>query len=223
MASLLPGTVAAQSAQTTETTQTTPTAGAATSERLSLDTAIRLAVENNRQLVTALLQVNKAEEELAASRTRRLPSFETSVSATQLLTPVDFSFPRAAFGDFPGIGPIPASDVNVTTPRRLTGYMSSQVSQPISQLVRIGLGIRNAETVRDMERTHAREQQLSLVNSVKRLYFAILQSQTAIAAGEEAVALYRELDRTVTLRVAQKVALRSDALDVQVRLAQEGL
>jgi outer membrane protein len=37
------------------------------------------------------------------------------------------------------------------------------------------------------------------------------------------VALYRELDRTLQVRVAQKVALRSDALDVQFRLAQEEL
>ena len=58
-------------------------------QRVRITTAIRLAVENNRQLVTALLQVKKAEEELAASRTHRLPSFETSVLATQLLTPVD--------------------------------------------------------------------------------------------------------------------------------------
>jgi hypothetical protein len=37
------------------------------------------------------------------------------------------------------------------------------------------------------------------------------------------LALYRELDRTVQVRVAQQVQLRSDALDVQFRLAQEEL
>src|SRR5262249_26879853 len=40
-------------------------------------------------------------------------------------------------------------------------------------------------------------------------------------ASDEAIALYRELDRTLTVRVAQKVALRSDALDVSAKLAQE--
>jgi outer membrane protein TolC len=62
-----------------------------------------------------------------------------------------------------------------------------------------------------------------IVNSVKRLYFAILQTESALAAVNETVALYRELDRTLQVRVAQKVALRSDALDVQFRLAQEEL
>lgn len=59
-----------------------------TNETLSLESAIRTAVANNRQVKTALLQVEKAEEEIAAARTRRLPAFETDVTASQLLTPV---------------------------------------------------------------------------------------------------------------------------------------
>src|SRR5262249_55905334 len=57
----------------------------------------------------------------------------------------------------------------------------------------------------------------------ERLYFAIVQSESSIAASDEAIALYRELDRTVDIRVAQKVSLRSDGLDIKARLAQEEL
>jgi outer membrane protein len=192
-------------------------------EPLSLEAAIQLAVNNNRHVASALLQVDKAEADLAVARTRRLPNFETEASASQLLTPVDFSFPRGAFGDFPGIGPIPADDTNVSVPRRPTYYLSSQVSQPLSQLFRIGLGIRSAETMRDIERERSRAQRLSVINSVKRLYFSILQTQSALNANTEALALYAELDRTLQVRVAQQVALRSDALDVQFRRAQEEL
>jgi len=193
------------------------------SDPLSLRAAIRLAVDNNRQVQTARLQAEKAGEDVAVARTRRLPKFELDVSASQLLTPASFAFPRAAFGEYPGIGPIPATDTTVDVPRQPTVYVSSQVSQPISQLFQIGLGIQSASTTHEMERERARAQELAVVNSVKRLYFAILQTKSALAAGEEAIALYRELDRTVQVRVAQKVALRSDALDVQFRLAQEEL
>jgi outer membrane protein TolC len=190
-------------------------------ERLSLDAALRLAAANNRSIQTAKLQIERAEDDLAAAKTRRLPAFETDVLGSQLLTPVDFSFPRGAFGDFPGIGPIPAADTNVTTPRRPNLFVSSQVSQPLSQLFRINLGIRAAEATRDLDRELARDQEAAVVNTVKRLYFAILQSETAIAASDESIAVYRELTRTLEVRVAQKVALRSDALDVDARLAQE--
>jgi len=210
MASLLPAVAAGQTA---------PASG----ERLTIEAAIRLAVENNRQLQTATLQVQKAEEDLAAVRTRRLPQFEASVFGSQLLTPVNFAFPRGAFGDIPGVGPIPAVDTDVTTKRQPTVYLSAQMSQPLTQLKKIGLNIRGAATARDLERERAREHQLEVVNAVKRLYFAILQTESGLTAGEEALHLYKELDRTLQNRVVQKVALRSDSLDVQYRLAQAEL
>jgi outer membrane protein TolC len=190
-------------------------------ERLPLDTAIRLAVEHNRQIQSAKLQAQTAEENVATAQIRRLPTFEVNVLASQLLTPVDFSFPSGAFGDLPGVGPIPPTDTTLTTPQQPILFISSQMSQPLTQLVRINLGVEGAVATRDLERERVREQQLSVVNSVKRLYFAIQQSESAIKASDEAVALYRELDRTLAVRVAQKVALRSDALDVGAKLAQE--
>jgi outer membrane protein len=201
----------------------TVAAGQSSPERLSLETALRLAVEHNRQIQSARLQVEKAEDELAMARMRRLPVFDTEVSAAQLLTPVGFSFPQGAFGDFPGTGPIPSVDTTVKVPMQPTMYVSSQVSQPISQLFRIGLGIKSAAASRDIERERARAQQLSTINSVKRLYFGILQTGSALTENAETIALYRELDRTLQVRVAQKVALRADALDVQYQLAREEL
>ena len=56
--------------------------------RLSLEEAIRIAVENNRQLQSARLQVDKAETDVETARTRRLPAFDLEVTTSQLLTPV---------------------------------------------------------------------------------------------------------------------------------------
>jgi outer membrane protein len=192
-------------------------------ERLTLDAAIKLAIDNNRQLQSARLEIEKADADVATARTRRLPVFELEVTASQLLSPVDFAFPQGAFGTFPDIGPIPNANTTVSVPRQPTYFVSSQVSQPISQLFRIGLGVKSATTAREIERERARGDELTVVNNVKRAYYAILQTESALAANTEAIALYRELQRTVQVRVAQKVALRSDALDVDFRLAQEDL
>jgi outer membrane protein TolC len=105
-------------------------------ERLSLETAIRLAVANNRIAETAKLEAAKAEEDLAIARSRRFPLFEIGITGSQLLTPASFSFPQGAFGEFPGIGPVPATDTDVTSPVRPTVFFSSQLSQPLSQLHR---------------------------------------------------------------------------------------
>ena len=196
---------------------------AAASERLTLESAIEIALENNRGLAAAKLDVERAAADLAVARARRLPSFETTASVSQLLTPVTFAFPRGAFGDYPGIGPIPAVDTDVKTPQGASYYFNSQVSQPLSQLYRIGLGIRGAAASRAVAVERTREQELATVNAVKRVYFSIVQTQSALTANGEALALYRELDRTVSTRVAQRVSLQSESLDVRLRLAETDL
>jgi outer membrane protein TolC len=211
VASLIPALAAGQSASVSA------------SERLSLDTAVRIALENNRQLQSARLQVARAEEQIAATRTRRLPTFQSELSASQLLSPVSFAFPAGAFGTFPATGPIPSSDTTVEVPRQPTYYLSSGITQPITQLIEIGLNIRSAATSRDIEQERLRGHELTIANAVKRTYFAILQTQSAIEAGNEALVLYRELDRTLDLRVVQKVALHADSMEVKVRLAEAEL
>jgi outer membrane protein TolC len=195
----------------------------AASEPLSLESAIGIALDNNRTLGVARRDVERAAADLAVARSRRLPSFETTASVSQLLTPVTFAFPRGAFGEYPGIGPIPSVDTDVKTPQGVSYYVSSQVSQPLSQLYRIGLGIRGAATSRAAAVERTREQELATVNAVKRSYFAIVQTRSALAANAEALALYRELDRTVSNRVAQRVSLQSESLDVRLRLAETEL
>ena len=196
---------------------------AAIGERLTLDNALNLAVANNRRLQSARLDVDRAEANLSAQRTRRLPVFEADVTASQLLAPVDFAFPQGAFGTFPGTGPIPAADTKVSAGRKPAYFVQSQLSQPISQLFKIGLGIQSAATSREIERERARSEQLSVINNVRRVYFLILQSESALAATNAAITMYRELDRTLQVRLAQQATLRADSLDVQVHLAQEEL
>lgn len=193
------------------------------SERLTLDRAVELAVDNNRQLGAARLQVANAEDQIAIARTRRLPIFSTEAQASQLLSPVSFAFLAGSFGEFPATGPIPSTDTTIKVSRQPTMYLQSSVSQPLTQLIKANIGIESAVASRELESEKARATRLSLVNNVKRLYFSILQTQSALEANREALALYRELDRTVQVRVAQQVQLKSDALDVQFRLAQEEL
>jgi outer membrane protein TolC len=85
---LLPAVAAAQSTNITLT------------ERLSLERALHLALENNRQIQNAVLQVQKASEDIGIARSHRLPVFDIEGQASQLLTPVDFAFPQGAFGEF---------------------------------------------------------------------------------------------------------------------------
>lgn len=200
--------------------QPTPTPTAPHGDPLPLDQAIDLALSHNRQIAAASLQVDKAGHALFAARTRRLPVLDINFQAGQLLTPLDFSFPRGAFGEFPTTGPIPPADTTISTPRRPAALLYATIAQPLSQLPRINLGIRAADLDQQAERERLRRATQAVVAQAKRLYYGILQTQAALDATNESIALYRELHRVMAERLAQQAVLKGDGLEVELRLAQ---
>jgi outer membrane protein TolC len=55
---------------------------------------------------------------------------------------------------------------------------------------------------------------------VKRAYFAVLQTQSALDSAAETIRMYKELDRVTGEYLAQQVVLRTESLDVRSRLAR---
>ena len=188
---------------------------------LTLDEAVSLAQASNRQVKNAILAAAIDEDEIAGARTYRKPSLNVYALGSQLLTPVDFTFQKGVFGTFPGIGPVPATETKIHTPLRPTFYGFVQVSQPLSQQYKIGLNIRQAKLAKLVDEQRLRGQKQSVINEVKKLYYAILQSQSSLASSEENLKFDRELDRTTEQLVIEKAALKSESMSVKARIAQE--
>jgi outer membrane protein TolC len=188
---------------------------------LTLEEAVSLALQHNRGVGVAALEVERAEQRVGAARARRLPSIELQALAGTTLNTVRVSYPGGAFGTFPGIGPIPAEDTVVEAPRSLAGNVNATLSQPLTQLHRIGLNTKLSELGRDVERAKLREERAATAAEVRRLYYSLLQTESLLRAKEAQVLVSRELDRVVGQQVAVEVALRSDGLDVKARLATE--
>src|SRR4030095_13237968 len=113
-------------------------------EVVTLDQAISLALSENRQVKNAQLGIGKAEDQLAATQTSRLPKFEFNALAGQQLVSPDFTFTKGVLGNYANVGPIPDRDVKMSTPSRPTAILFGQVTQPLSQLHRIRLNIKQA-------------------------------------------------------------------------------
>ena len=188
---------------------------------LTLDEAVNFAQVNNRQVKNAILTAAVDEDQIAEAKTYRLPSFNVYALGSQLLTPVDFTFQKGAFGDFPGIGPVPGKDTKIHTPLRPTLYGLMQVSQPLSQQYKIGLNIRQARLAKLVDEQRLRGQKQSVINEVKKLYYAILQTQSSLGSSEENLKFDRELERTTEQLVTEKAALKSESMSVKARIAQE--
>lgn len=192
----------------------------APAEVLTLDQAISLALRDNRDVRNAQLGVGKAGDDVDAARTYRLPKIEFSALAGQQLVSPDFTFTKGVLGNYANVGPIPDRDIKMSTPSRPTAILFGQVTQPLSQLHRIRLNIKLAGLATDVAREQLRGQEQSVINNVKRTYYAIVQTESALQSVRQALAFYRELERVTGDYVVQQVALKADDLEVKTRLAK---
>ncbi len=190
-------------------------------EVLTVDQAVQIALANNRNLKIVSLGLDSSKEKLAAEKTRRLPSFNTYVFASQLLQPINFTVQAGQFGTYPGIGPIPATNTNITTPSQPTAYVFGTASQPLLTLYKINIHIHGEELSVEQAVQKVREERISIVDDVRQAYYSIVEIQNAIDATEASIKQYEELDRITTQYLDEQVVLKSELLEVKAKLADE--
>jgi outer membrane protein TolC len=197
-----------------------PGGPAAAAEVLTLEEAITLAGQNNRLIKNSSLDVEKAATQVEATKTRRLPGLSFKAQANQLLAPIQFSFAQGAFGNFPATGPIPAQETKLETSQRMVGVLYATISQPLLEQFSINKNIELGELGKEVATEQLRNQRQTVVANIKRTYFGLIQTQSSLESAEEAVRLYRELERLVKEQVRQQKSLEADHLDMKARLAE---
>jgi outer membrane protein TolC len=190
-------------------------------ELLTLERAIALALEHNRGLLIARLEASKADDQIAAARTRRLPKSSLNVLGSQLVSKLSFEFEKGVFGNFPATGPIPSEDTKITTPRRPNFYVVGSVAQPLSQLYQINLNVQQGRLQRELREEELQERRQAVIHSIRSLYYGAQEAQSTLEASREAIAFYRELEQLTGRLLAEQAVMKSDLLDVRARLAKE--
>jgi outer membrane protein TolC len=186
---------------------------------LTLNDAIQTALSGNRDLKIASLEVEKSKWQVAEAKTRRLPGFRTFLFGSGNLTDPSFVFKQGSLGSVGNL-PNPTKDTKVQFAGAFTGYALAQVSQPISQLYKIGLTIREQELSSDMNSEQYRGKRQSVLADVKQAYYAVLQTESSLDATRAAEKQYEETKRVAEQYLAQEAVLKSDVLDTNAKLAQ---
>ena len=181
---------------------------------LTLDQAIELARSHNRELKQAGLEIHKQKEAFSEARTQLYPRFDTYFLGSELLTPLDFTIKSGTLGTFPATGPIPAKDSVIHTPARPVAIASVTVTQPLTQLLRIDLSIRQQRLATELSQQSYLEHQQVLVNEVRHAYYAILQSQSEVESQRALLAYLEELQKLTARRLQQEVVLKADSLRI---------
>ena len=187
---------------------------------LTLDEAVTLALQHNRLIKNAVLEVQKNDFQVSTARSRRKPQFQFTMLGGELLHPFDFTFPTGSFGTYPGIGPIPSTNSKIHTPAVFTTYITANADQPLTQQYKIGLGIHLTELGRDVAREDVRAERQKIAAEVRDAYFNLFATQAGVDAAREAVKTFEEAQRVTIQYVSEKTVLRADSLDVDARLAK---
>jgi outer membrane protein TolC len=193
----------------------------ATSEAplLTLNDAVQAAIANNRDLKIASLEVEKSKWQVAAAKTRRLPGFKTFIFGSGSLTDAAFTFKEGSLGKIQG-NPNPSRDTRIQLSSGVTGYVLADVSQPITQLYKIHLSIREQELSSDLNSEDYRGKRQSVLANVKQAYYAVLQTESSLDAAQASVKQYEETKRVAAQYLAQEAILKSDVMDTDAKLAQ---
>src|ERR1700704_625539 len=181
---------------------------------LTLEEAVSLARSHNRELKQAGLEIHKQQEAFSEAKTQLYPRFDTYFLASELLTPLDFTIRSGTFGTFPATGPIPAKDSKIHTPARPVAIASITATQPLTQLFRINLSIKQQKLTAELSQQSYFEREHELVNEVRRGYYAILQSQSELKSQRALLAYLEELQQLTGRRLQQQAVLKADSLRI---------
>ena len=188
---------------------------------LTLDDAIAMALAGNAQVQARSLDVTRAAAAVDESRAARLPQLATEFLGGVALTPINFTIPRGTLGTYTNVGPLPATDSRITTPRQFSGLFLTSVTQPVSQLFKIGLAVREAETGQRLASEGARASRAETIRQVRLAYANLAQVQSQLAGAEAALAALTELAGLMDRRLADEAVLKSDDLAVKAKLGQQ--
>jgi outer membrane protein len=187
---------------------------------LTLNQAIELARANNRETKRAKFEIDKQREASAEARTSYFPRFDTYLLATELLTPLDFTIKAGQLGTFPSTGPIPSSNVDLHTAARPIAVASITLTQPLTQIPRIRLGVAEQRLNEDLSRQTYAERDQQLVSDVRRAYYSLLQSQSQAESQRATIHSLEELGHLTEKRLQERATLKADSLRIKAEEAK---
>jgi outer membrane protein TolC len=184
---------------------------------LTLEEALSQALGQSRQVSAAALEVARAKDRVARAKASRLPSLKIDVLESRLLTSIDFEFEKGVFGTYPGTGPIPSQNTTISTDNKFTTLGVAQISQPISQLYKIDLGVKAKALGVEYAAEGARDTRRDIATSVRAAYYGALRAQASLDAAEEAERLASEMERLAGEAVAKETALEGELIDARAQ------
>jgi outer membrane protein TolC len=185
---------------------------------LTLDDAIAQAVANNTNLKTADLEIARAADDLAATRTRRFANMQIVALGGQLLTKPSVTFPEGSLGVYSATGPIPATNQTIHVARKPVGVIGGSVMQPLSTQYRLHLELKALSLGVDATRQDRDKARSEVIDQVRRAYNEVAEAQSALDSLQSSLPYYEESKRLAVENRRRETILESDLLGADAQL-----
>jgi outer membrane protein len=180
--------------------------------------AIQLALAHNRSIQIAAVDVKRADAEIKAASTKRLPNFAVFAEGGETLSQPSLYIHAGALGLANGT-PIPAQNAKISSSGQApSAFASVQALEPLTQQHQLSLQVKELKVGREISNQHLRTSEQEVVQQVRQLYCQIVEDESAVKSAQANIDLYAELERVTKIYVAEKTAQAPDLLDVQARL-----
>ncbi|AOS83975.1 transporter [Chlorobaculum limnaeum] len=171
---------------------------------ISLDDAVRIGEQHNRELEIARLDRRMAGQKVRESWAEVLPHLSSSLTYTRTLKPSVIFLPSSIFGGTGGTQAIEISSDN-------SSIASLNLSQNIFKLSAFA-GIKAASLVRKISDQSFRQSNAEVVTSIRRAYYDVLIATEKRKLVEQSIARWEEARKDTNALFRQGVAADLDTL-----------
>jgi len=190
---------------------------AAQTRRLTLAEAVQLALAQNHGLKIARLKVIENEQKKAGQRSGYFPSIKNESNIFHITDLENIGIPAGAFGTVGG-SLIPTRGVELPQGKKTLYSSGTQISQPLTQLIRIHQANQIAAAEVAVSRDDLKKAETQVALQVHTLYYGVLIARLQKQAAEQQTAYATE-----RLRESEDDVRNGNALNVSLIQGKAGL
>jgi outer membrane protein TolC len=192
---------------------------AADVRRLTLTDAVHLAISRNRALKIARLKVTENEHKKAGEHSAYFPAITNQSNVLHITDLQIVEIPAGTFG-IVGATPIPAQGLLLPQGQLTLFSSGTQISQPLTQLIRIHQANRIAAAEVAVSRDDLKKAENQVALDVHSLYFGILIARLQTQAAEQQSAYAGEHLRESEEDIRNGAALKIAAIQSRASLLE---
>jgi outer membrane protein TolC len=161
-------------------------------KRLTMTEAVDLALQQNRMVKIARLQVQENQEKKAGAKSLYFPTLKNESNALHISELQNINIPTGSFGVIPGVIALPSRDIVIDQGKQTLITSGTSLVQPLTQLLRIRQENKIVQAEVATSLAEVRKAEVEVALKVHEMYYTLLVAELNRRAAQEKIAYSEE-------------------------------